>query len=133
MGQDPSQNIGTEIRISFLTSGTERISLRFSVKQCSNMNMHPLDRACIYNLPPLLSIGKESFIEKVSFEKKLHNHLRNPGYSHPWLIFSKPLRNVVVFLLWERSELCLWRTTFLSMGEHFLIPILSLFLELNSC
>ena len=77
--------------------------------------------------------GKKSLIEKVSFEKVLHNHLLNPEHFDHCLIFSKPLRNVLVFLLLESLELCLWRTTFLSMGEHFLIPILSLFLELNSC
>ena len=31
--------------------------------------------------------GKKSLIEKVSFEKVLHNHLLNPGYSDPWLVF----------------------------------------------
>ena len=41
VGHDPSQNIGTEIRINFLTSGTGRISSSFSVKE--HNNMHPLD------------------------------------------------------------------------------------------
>ena len=77
--------------------------------------------------------GKKSLIEKVSFEKVLHNHLLNLGYSDPWLISSKPLRNVLVFLLLEHLELCLRRTTFFSVGEHFLIQILNIFLELNSC
>ena len=186
MGQDPSQNIGTEIRISFLISVTERIYSRFSVKR--HNNMHPLGRACSYNLllvtnpsilkclyginafacfrfitclcphpsvlqgtncirtlpllnwlvlfPPsstflplpcpsvfvvldLLPIGKESLIEKVSFEKVLHNHLLNPGHSDPWLFFPKSLRNVLAFLLLECLELCLRRTTFLSVGEQF--------------
>ena len=149
LGRDPSQNIGTKIRISLLTNGTERISLSISVKERNNM--HFLDRAFTYNLslvtsinrfcnpsilkwfyginvfrcfrfvtglcssfffftrdkllknPPftvlacliasffnisftspclyffvvldLLLIGKESLIEKVSFERELHNHL----------------------------------------------------------
>ena len=48
MGQVQSQKISTKIRISFLTSGTERISLSFSVKE--HKNMDPLDGTCLDNL-----------------------------------------------------------------------------------
>ena len=71
----------------------------------------------------LLPIRKESLIAKVSFERVLHNHLLNPGYPDPWLIFSKPLKNVFIFLLLQCLELCLKRKTFLSTDECFLIPI----------
>ena len=41
----------------------------------------------VFAVLDLLPIEKESLIEKVSFEKVLHNHLLNPGYSDPWLVF----------------------------------------------
>ena len=40
--------------------------------------------------------------------------------------------DLLLFILLEHFELCLRITTLLSVGEYFLIPILSLFLELNS-
>ena len=40
--------------------------------------------------------------------------------------------DLLLFILLEHFELCLRKATLLSVGEHFLIPILSLFLELNS-
>ena len=45
--------------------------------------------------------------KKFSFERELHNHLLNTGYSDPWLIFSKLLKNVLIYLLIERLDLSL--------------------------
>ena len=59
-GLEPSQNIDTEIRISFLTSGTERIFSSFSVKEQNNM--HPLDRACTCNLLLVTNISDSAVL-----------------------------------------------------------------------
>ena len=59
-GQDPSQNIGPDTRISFLTSGTERISSNFSVKKQNNM--HSLDQACTYNLLLVTNISDSKIL-----------------------------------------------------------------------
>ena len=54
-----------------------------------NISFTSLSISFCYSRLVTNSIGKESLIEKVSFEKVLHNHLLNPGYSDLWLIFSK--------------------------------------------
>ena len=60
VGQDPSQNIGTVIRLSFPTSETERISLSFFVKEQNNMD--PLDRAGTDSLPLAINLSDSAVL-----------------------------------------------------------------------
>ena len=58
------------------------------------------------------------------FPWKGYNRLLNPGYSDPCWMFSKPLRNILVFLLLEYFELCLKRKTFLTINLFIIFLIL---------
>ena len=79
----------------------------------------------------LLTIGMESLIEKVSFEKVSSTKSRIlwflvSSYQGFEKCFSVPAIGTFRTLFEENN-------IFLSMGEHFLISTLSSFLELNSC